>query len=147
MVKVPEQANGRPSYGLEYRLASGTPVQVALEQDVLREFEFVPGNPWEASYVVRVRRDGGPESEGLLLISKQPLVVDLNQMTSGVDKARMAKEYVHHGIMHILSGYDHLLFIAALALAVDDLVGPGQSHQRVHARPLDHAHALGAERR
>jgi hydrogenase/urease accessory protein HupE len=121
VVKVPEQANGRPSYGFEYRLASGTPVEVALEQDVLREFEFAPGNPWEASYVVRVRRAGGSESEGLLLISKQPLVVDLNRMTSGVDKARMAKEYVHHGIMHILSGYDHLLFIAALALAVSTL--------------------------
>ena len=30
----------------------------------------------------------------------------------------MAKDYIRHGIMHILSGYDHLLFIAALALAV-----------------------------
>ena len=116
VVKVPEQANGRPIYELEYRLAGGAPVQVALEQDVLREFEFAPGNPWEASYVVRVRRTGGPESGGLLLISKQQLVLDLNRMTSGVDKTRMAMEYIHHGIMHILSGYDHLLFIAALAL-------------------------------
>jgi hydrogenase/urease accessory protein HupE len=33
----------------------------------------------------------------------------------------MAREYIHHGIMHILSGYDHLLFIAALALAVATL--------------------------
>jgi len=38
-----------------------------------------------------------------------------------IDKARMAKEYIRHGIMHILSGYDHLLFIAALALAVATL--------------------------
>lgn len=121
VVKVPEQANGRPIYGFEYPIPAGMPAQVALEQDVLREFEFAPGNPWEASYVVRMRRDGGPALEGLLLISKQPLVLDLNRMTSGVDKVRMAKEYVHHGIMHILSGYDHLLFIAALALAVTTL--------------------------
>lgn len=121
VVKVPEQANGRPSYQLEYRLAGGAPGQVALEQDVLREFEFAPGNPWEASYVVRVRRDGGPAVEGLLLSSKQPLILDLNRITSGIDKARMVKEYIHHGIMHILSGYDHLLFIAALALAVATL--------------------------
>jgi hydrogenase/urease accessory protein HupE len=121
VVKVPEQADGRPAYGIEYGLAGVMPAQVTLEQDALREFEFAPGNPWEASYVVRIERHGGPAVEGLLLSSGRPLVVDLNRMTSGVDKARMAREYAHHGIMHILSGYDHLLFIAALALAVATL--------------------------
>jgi len=121
VAKVPEQADGRPVYELEYRSMDGAPARVVFQQDVLREFEFAPGNPWEASYVVRVRREGGSELEGLLLISNQPLVLELNRMTPGVDKARMAKEYVHHGIMHILSGYDHLLFIAALALAVATL--------------------------
>ena len=29
----------------------------------------------------------------------------------------MFGEYLRHGIAHILSGYDHLLFITALALA------------------------------
>jgi hydrogenase/urease accessory protein HupE len=118
VVKGPELADGRPAYGLEYGLAGVMPAQVTLEQDVLREFEFAPGNPWEASYVVRIERHGGPAVEGLLLNSGRPLVVDLKRMTSGVDQARMAREYIHHGIMHILSGYDHLLFIAALALAV-----------------------------
>jgi len=121
VAKAPEQADGRLAYELEYRSMDGAPSNVVFQQDVLREFEYAPGNPWEASYVVRVRREGGPALEGLLLVSNQPLVVDLNRMTSGLDKARMAKEYVHHGIMHILSGYDHLLFIAALALAVATL--------------------------
>src|SRR5262245_7239925 len=121
VAKVPEQADGRPVYELEYRSMDGPPAHVVFQQDVLREFEFAPGNPWEASYVVRVRREGGSALEGLLLISNQPLVLELNRMTPGVDKARMAKEYIHHGIMHILSGYDHLLFIAALALAVATL--------------------------
>jgi hypothetical protein len=121
VAKAPERADGRPAYELEYRSMDGVPSRVVFQQDVLREFEFAPGNPWEASYVVRVRREGGPALEGLLLVSNQPLVVDLNRMMSGLDKARMAKEYVHHGIMHILSGYDHLLFIAALALAVATL--------------------------
>ena len=60
------KADGRPSYELEYRLVNGAPVRVALEQDVLREFEFAPGNPWEASYVVRVRQDGGSAVGGLV---------------------------------------------------------------------------------
>jgi hydrogenase/urease accessory protein HupE len=121
VVKVPEQADGRPVYEFEYILSGVMLAQVTFEQDVLREFEFAPGNPWEASYVVRLERHGGPAAEGLLLNSARPLVVDLDRMTSGVDKARMAREYTHHGILHILSGYDHLLFIAALALAVGTL--------------------------
>jgi HupE / UreJ protein len=127
VVKRPEQAAGRPMYGLEYRMESGAPARIALQEDVLREFEFAPGNPWEASYVVHVRRHGGPAMEGLLLTSREPLVIDLNAIAqergawSSIDKARMAKDYIRHGIMHILSGYDHLLFIAALALAVATL--------------------------
>jgi hydrogenase/urease accessory protein HupE len=118
VVKVPEQAGGRPAYEFEYGLAGVMPEQITLAQDVLREFEFAPGNPWEASYVVRIERHGVPAVEGLLLSSTRPLAVDLNGMRPGIDQARMAREYIHHGIMHILSGYDHLLFIAALALAV-----------------------------
>jgi hydrogenase/urease accessory protein HupE len=121
VLKLPEQTDGWPTYEFEYGLTGIMPAEVTFEQDVLREFDFAPGNPWEASYVVCVRRTGGSALEGLLLISKQPLVLDLNRMTSGFDKVGMAKEYVHHGIMHILSGYDHLLFIAALALAVATL--------------------------
>jgi hydrogenase/urease accessory protein HupE len=125
MIKLPEQADGRPVYELEYRLAGGAPARIAFEEDVLREFEFAPGNPWEASYVVRASRDGRPAVEGILLTSREPLVLDVNALASGsasrLDKARMAKEYIRHGIMHILSGYDHLLFIAALALAVATL--------------------------
>ena len=125
VVKVPAEADGRPVYEMEYRIAGGAPARIAFEEDVLREFEFAPGNPWEASYVVRARRDGESPMEGLLLTSREPLVLDVNALASGsasrLDRARMAKEYIRHGIMHILSGYDHLLFIAALALAVATL--------------------------
>jgi hypothetical protein len=121
VVKVPEQADGGPTYEFEYGLTGFMPAEVTFEQDVLREFDFAPGNPWEANYVVRIERYGGPAIEGLLLSSARSLAVDLNRITSGVDRARMASEYVYHGIMHILSGYDHLLFIAALALGVATL--------------------------
>lgn len=125
VVKRPAAADGRPVYELEYRFAGGAPARVAIEEDVLREFEFAPGNPWEASYVVRASVDGIPAQEGMLLTAREPLVLDVNALASGsasrIDKARMTKDYVRHGVMHILSGYDHLLFIAALALAVATL--------------------------
>ena len=124
VVKLPEQLSDQPTYELEYEIATSAPVQITFEEDVLREFEFAPGNPWEASYVVRARRDSQPALEGLLLNAREPLVLEVDALARGsasLDKARMAKEYIRHGIMHILSGYDHLLFIAALALAVATL--------------------------
>ena len=125
VVKRPAVADGRPVYDLEYRFTGSAPARIAFEEDVLREFEFAPGNPWEASYVVRASVNGSPAKEGMLLTAREPLVLDVSALASGsasrIDKARMAKEYIRHGIMHILSGYDHLLFIAALALAVATL--------------------------
>jgi hydrogenase/urease accessory protein HupE len=125
VVKRPAAADGRPVYELEYRFVGSPPARVEIEENVLREFEFAPGNPWEASYVVRASRDGRPAVEGLLLTSREPLVLDVNALASGlaarIDKTRMARDYIRHGVMHILSGYDHLLFIAALALAVATL--------------------------
>jgi hydrogenase/urease accessory protein HupE len=119
VVQAPEQADGRPVYELEYRLTDGAPARVVFQQDALREFEFAPGNPWEASYIVRASRVGESPMEGLLLVSGEPLAIDFNSpVRAGFDKGRLAKEYIRHGVMHILSGYDHLLFIAALALAV-----------------------------
>jgi len=121
VVKIPEQTGGQPVYQLEYEIGGSAPARISLEEDLLREFEFAPGNPWEASYVVRARRGAGQEVEGLLLTWREPLVLDVNALASGsasLDRTRMAREYINHGVMHILSGYDHLLFIAALALAV-----------------------------
>jgi len=121
VVKIPGQTGGQPVYQLEYEIGGSTPARISLEEDLLREFEFAPGNPWEASYVVRARRGAGQEVEGLLLTWREPLVLDVNALASGsasLDRMRMAREYINHGVMHILSGYDHLLFIAALALAV-----------------------------
>src|SRR6266702_4157241 len=83
VVKVPAEADGRPVYEIEYRIAGGAPARIAFEEDVLREFEFAPGNPWEASYVVRARRDGASPMEGLLLTSREPLVLDVNALASG----------------------------------------------------------------
>jgi hydrogenase/urease accessory protein HupE len=143
VVKRPAVADGRPIYELEYRLTGSAPARIAIEEDVLREFDFAPGNPWEASYVTRARMEGHPAEEGLLLTSRTPLVLDVSALAGGsslrLDKTRMAKEYIRHGVMHILSGYDHLLFIAALALAVAtlwDLVGVISAFTLAHSITL-----------
>jgi hydrogenase/urease accessory protein HupE len=43
-------------------------------------------------------------------------------VSAGIDRWRMIREYTQHGIMHILTGYDHLLFMAALVLAVSSVL-------------------------
>ena len=128
VVKVPEQAQGPLTYALEYRLTGDEPARIDVQQDVLREFEFAPGNPWEASYLVRIGQNGQPAVEGLLLTSKEPLIFDCEWHTAagtpsaaGLDKVRMAAAFVRHGITHILTGYDHLLFVGALVLAIVNL--------------------------
>jgi len=126
VVRVPEQPTGRPMYELEYRVTGDAPARVSLQQDVLREFDFAPGNPWEATYVVRIQQQGRPVREGLLLTSREPLLftcqwAGADDVPPGSDKRRMAMAYVRHGIMHILTGYDHLFFIVALVLAVTTL--------------------------
>jgi hydrogenase/urease accessory protein HupE len=127
VVRSPDRFDSRLNYELEYPLSGGPPERLAVEQDVLNEFDFAPGNPWEATYVVRAGLFGRPAMEGVLLRSHEPLRLDLRRLASldaaaaGVDRLRLTREYVRHGIVHILSGYDHLLFITALVLAVATL--------------------------
>ena len=115
-----------PVYDFEFDLPT-KPARVRVEQDVLNEFTYAPGNRWEATYVTRVAQQGQPAVEALLFTSREPLLVDCVWSDSSattvpgpalVDRWRLTRAYVWHGLMHILTGYDHLLFIGALALAV-----------------------------
>ena len=88
---------------------------LTLRQDVLREFEFAPGNPWEASYVVQVGTGGTPTS-GRLLTARDPLTLG---WPGGPDVPAGPGAFVSflgHGWRHILGGHDHLLFLCALVL-------------------------------
>ena len=123
VVRVAGQAVFGPTYELEYRGFDGVPGRIGVQQDVLREFEFAPGNPWEASYAVRVGWHGGPAVEGLLLTAREPLVVDgsavaeARRESSRHGQARMTG-LIRQGLAHVPSGSQQLLFIVALALAV-----------------------------
>lgn len=129
ITRPPVSGPQRAIYDLEYTLTA-KPAQVRVDQNVLNEFDYAPGNRWEATYVVRAAQQGQSPVEGLLLTSRDPLVIDCNwnaftvavagaaPIPGTLDKWRLTKEYLRHGILHILTGYDHLLFIGALVLAV-----------------------------
>jgi hydrogenase/urease accessory protein HupE len=112
-------------YDFEFALPAA-PARLRIDEDVLNEFDYAPGNRWEATYVTRVAQQGRQPVEGLLLTSREPLMIDCDWTTvsprgnnsARVDQWRLTKQYIRHGVMHILTGYDHLLFISALVLAV-----------------------------
>lgn len=90
-----------------------------LRQDVLREFDFAPGNPWEASYLVQLipNPGEGPTSSGRLLTAREPLI--LGERGAGGPSPASGPTwmtFLGHGWHHILGGYDHLLFLCALVL-------------------------------
>jgi hypothetical protein len=124
VVRVAGQAVFGLTYELEYRGFDGVPGRIGVQQDVLREFEFAPGNPWEASYAMHVGWPGEPMVEGLLLTAREPLLVDgrtaaeAQRGSSRLGQVRTRGELVRHGIVQVLSGSHHLLLVAALALAV-----------------------------
>ena len=131
-VVAPEDAPPRPVamfveravYVLEFdvRPPRGGPVIIEVEQDALCEILFTPGNPWTASYVASMRRNDRVVREGLLLDSRRPLVLEFPDSATAAPDAslsqwRIWRDFFRHGVWHILTGYDHLLFVTALALA------------------------------
>src|ERR1044071_1782928 len=56
-------------YHFEFPSPSGLR-HLRLEENVLREIEFAPGNPWEASYIARIREADHVIQEGVLLSPK-----------------------------------------------------------------------------
>lgn len=115
-------------YEFEFPVTSA-PARLRVEQDVLNEIEFAPGNPWEATYVVSTAQQGGAGQQGLLLSRTQPLEVNYNWTNSAantgpavVNKTHLFSQYIRYGIGHILTGYDHLLFVSALVLTAVTLL-------------------------
>jgi len=126
-ITPPEKTASHVTYDLKFDLPAGRQHGViVLRQNVLNEFFFAPGNRWETSYIVRISQRDRPAREGLLLTSRESLSFDCSgtpspnetNATSRLDERAMAAAFTRHGIRHILSGYDHLLFVAGLVLAV-----------------------------
>ena len=105
---------------LEYALPAGLPRIVEIHQDVLADGHFAAGASWDANYIVKIGQAGHQPLEGLPLTRTQPINYVLGSSTSAesqVSSRQLFGQYFKEGIHHILTGYDHLLFISALVLA------------------------------
>lgn len=113
-------------YHLDY-LASHHPIQlVRLEQNVLSEFQNAVGG-WQVAFALRFRQSNQPSWDQDLLSQSQVAEFGCDWTTppsAAPPPSRAAfvfLSYLRHGVEHILTGLDHLLFVCALALAVSRL--------------------------
>ena len=108
-------------YELDYTLGDARPPEITFSHGMLREFSYAIGTAWDVSYAVRIKRAGSDEVTTGLLLSRQPKGFhtgwEADPATGRNDGWRTFRDYLAHGVMHILTGYDHLLFIGALVLA------------------------------
>jgi hypothetical protein len=113
-------------YEIQYPLSAYArpPMRLTFSENLLNEFNFAPGNVWEATFVTRIEQEGRPAQEALLLARRQPIEFACDwtggaadSSRGGIDRKRLIRDYVRYGIMHILTGWDHLLFMAGLVLA------------------------------
>jgi hydrogenase/urease accessory protein HupE len=131
------------TYRMEFALPAPLPPPpkvVRVDQDLLREFDT-----WSASCVVRIRQIDQGEFQTALLTRDKSVEFDCEwtaaaaaagatttRPTAGAAATEAAVptrsrlwptvgDYFILGVRHILSGYDHLLFITALVLAAATL--------------------------
>jgi hydrogenase/urease accessory protein HupE len=112
-------------YHIEYPLAA-PPGLVVIEQNCLREFDST-----DVSFVLRIRQNDQPEFETAKLNrdGNAQFGCEWNQTPSPSVPATgshinfwaTASAYLKQGIWHILTGYDHLLFVSGLVLAAVSL--------------------------
>jgi hydrogenase/urease accessory protein HupE len=112
-------------YKFAFPLAS-PPAQLRIEQNFLIEYE-----PSDATFVVRIRRNDDPQYK-ITELSRDSHA-DFNCHWNGADSSNVAATGTHidfwqtssaflkQGIWHILTGYDHLLFVSALVLATNSI--------------------------
>ncbi len=116
---------GSAHYRLEYPVAA-PPTEVRIFQGLLRDVDT-----WTVTCAVRIRQEGNPYEMALLAPEKtiaydckwsdgvptSPSPSDQAQPRTSVNIGATIGAYLWHGIHHILTGYDHLLFVSALVLA------------------------------
>lgn len=120
----PESVRG--SYDLLFPIDGPPPAEIVLEAEQLRGFPYAPGVKWQVSHLVRLQRPGEPVEELGLMQPGKPMIIATGwrggAMASPAQRAddsqrQLFGSYLRHGIHHILTGFDHLLFVTALVLA------------------------------
>jgi hydrogenase/urease accessory protein HupE len=137
-------------YAIDYPITKTRPAKVRIEQDLLKEYSRL-GQPWTVMFVVQARQAHEKEFTQLLLTRDEPLEIactwDHAAATTAANAAttttttmsapadvghpvtptrtttsKVAVQFAIHGFEHIITGYDHLLFVAALVLAATRLM-------------------------
>jgi hydrogenase/urease accessory protein HupE len=114
----------RALYEFDYVCEKPAPA-IDLSEDVLNEITYAPGNNWEASYIVSITQQNGGSQDGVLLSRKDAVHFDCDWSgrTNGSQMSASTAfwRFCNDGIWHILTGYDHLLFVSSLILAAATL--------------------------
>ena len=109
--------------------AGSGPQTIRFSTTMLEEQRYAPGVSWDVIYAIAVKRSDRTTLGSGVVRSGVPLEVGWTSAAPGMPlpSESMGKEpsekvpgfgaYLRLGIHHILTGYDHLLFLAALALA------------------------------
>ncbi|MCW5557203.1 MAG: HupE/UreJ family protein [Verrucomicrobiae bacterium] len=124
------------TYDLEYPLPAGPlPARIQFAHRSLAETSYAPGIPWEVTYALLIKDAEHRDLGAGLVRTDLPyeLILAEAEAPSGsdADPRRTAPldtfdpntlqpsfaQFLRLGVHHIVTGYDHLLFLAALALA------------------------------
>jgi hydrogenase/urease accessory protein HupE len=105
---------------------SHRPSNLTLRHECLIGFEYAPAMPWQLSYQVFLRDRLTSESHYYRILGpKELLTVDLSASAPPEPKARQTGpsllQMARLGVLHILLGLDHLLFVSALMLGVTQI--------------------------
>lgn len=127
-------------FDLEFTVA-GPVRELEFRQQTLRGSSYAPGTPWDVTYSLLIRDARGREVGAGIVRSDLPYQLVLGPASTpsevpGGDRETAQAErpsgragmppfldYLRLGIHHILHGYDHLLFLAGLVLAMPPLRG------------------------
>lgn len=132
------------AFDLEFLFPSNRPPHaITFGHATLKDHRYAPGVPWDVTYALTVQGSERQELAAGLVRMDLPFTLALNPTTNSgglqavtnaplprvlevarpldnfvpAPPSRSFVAYLQLGVHHILTGYDHLLFLAALALA------------------------------
>ena len=124
------------AFDLEFKFPAGhQPHEITFGQATLKEFNYAPGMAWDVTYALSVKDAERKDMAAGIVRTDLPFTLKLTPSGATNAPASTTQEparspaldatavrvpflsYLRLGVHHILTGYDHLLFLAALALA------------------------------